>query len=247
VLKSNNHELSDKEKQEFESEAALMKRLPPHPNVIRLVGVTLKPCSIVTEFAEKGSLIEYLIKRRGRLSPSHRISMSVDACEGVIHLHLNHLIHRDIAARNFLIHEDGRVLVADFGMSRELEVDKGGVTKSNVGPLRYMSPEQMGRCRYSEQSDVWAFGILLWEIETGGEKPYGTDMPLPQIAMAVVRENLRLQPPPNCIPGFYETCMAPCWAHAPADRATMSELHAALLTIQANVGRLDEYWVPDVS
>jgi serine/threonine protein kinase len=86
--------LSDDEQRAFEREAELMKRMPPHPNVIRLVGVTIgDPCSIVTEFAENGALDHYLVKRRGRLSPSHRISMMTDACSGVLHLHENNLIH----------------------------------------------------------------------------------------------------------------------------------------------------------
>ena len=97
---------------------------------------------IVTEFAKHGALDAYLKAAYQELSPAARANMCLDAARGVLHLHRHRLVHRDIAARNFLLNSLGKLMVADFGMSRQLPTDqKGDVTKTTVGPLRYMSPE----------------------------------------------------------------------------------------------------------
>ena len=243
---NNSTALPEDEADAFRAEAQVMRQLPPHPNVIRLVGVVTKsePMCIVTEFARHGALDKYLKDAFAELSQAARICMCLDAARGVAHLHRNRLVHRDIAARNFLINSVGKIMVADFGMSRKLQHDQAGnVTKTTVGPLRYMAPESLANSEYSMASDVWAFGVLLWEIESGGKTPYG-DLTLAQTAMQVVMEDLRLQEPPNCIDGLYDI-MFSCWNMHADKRPTMDSLLDSIRTIRKRFQDEEYYRIPD--
>jgi hypothetical protein len=178
MLKSfdaDNHNLTDAETVAFQQEAELMRTLPPHRNVIRLIGVVTRtqPNCIVTQFAENGSLEAYLKLNRGKLSPTQRLTMCIDAANGVLHLHKHKLVHRDIAARNFLIDARGTILITDFGMTRAV-VSDSGTTRARTGPLRYMPPESLQRQEYSTASDAWAFGVLMWEVESGARRRTAT-------------------------------------------------------------------------
>jgi serine/threonine protein kinase len=244
MLKSfdaDNHNLTDAEKAAFAQEAELMRALPPHRNVIRLIGVVTKtqPNCIVTAFAQNGSLEAYLKSNRGKLSPTQRLTMCIDAANGVMHLHKHKLVHRDIAARNFLIDARGTILITDFGMTRAV-VSDSGTTRARTGPLRYMPPESLQKQEYSTASDVWAFGVLMWEVESGAATPYG-HLTLPQTAMQVVMEGLRLEEPENCYPGLFDV-MLRCWRTEVSDRATLDQILTELLRLSDN--RRAEYWVP---
>ncbi len=225
--------LSPAETAAFETEAELMRKLPPHPNVIKLIGVVTKtmPNCIVTQFAANGSLEGYLKSHRGKLKPAQRLTMCVDAVRGIMHLHKHHLVHRDIAARNFLIDERGSILLTDFGLTRAVMSDKG-TTKTRSGPLRYMAPESLHRQEYSTASDVWSTGVLMWEVESGAEVPY-KHLSLAQTAMQVCMEGLRLEEPDGCVPGLHDLMMR-MWVTEVSERATMPEVLQELMRLSDN-------------
>jgi tRNA A-37 threonylcarbamoyl transferase component Bud32 len=220
----------------FKKEAKLMKSLAPHANVVQLLAVNTDeerpPLFIVTEYCAGGACDSYLKKYGHLLSQSQRISMMVAACRGVMHLHAQSIIHRDLACRNFLLTAEGGLKVADFGMSRDTTED-GNQTKCDVGPLRYMAPESMARKTYSIETDCWAFGVVMWEIESNAATPYG-DMALTMVAIGVAKEGLRLSQPTGCPDELY-ALMHRCWQHKPEDRPAFADIDEQLLAIDGSL------------
>jgi serine/threonine protein kinase len=148
-------------------EARAAVDLRPHANIVTLYGVCLQPFSIVTAFCERGSLDDMLYgKKPVVFSPAEEKQLCIGIASGVSHLHLEGMIHRDLAARNILVNATGVPMVADFGMARRDEGDErtANQTKSTVGPIRWMAPEQMEHQEYSIYSDVWSYGVILYEI-----------------------------------------------------------------------------------
>jgi serine/threonine protein kinase len=225
--------LKPKDIKDFKKEAKLMKSLTPHANVVQLIGVntdeTNPPLFIVTEYCGGGACDSYLKKYGHLLNQSQRVAMMVAACRGVMHLHEQSIIHRDLACRNFLLTTEGGLKVADFGMSRDTTED-GNQTKCDVGPLRYMAPESMAKKTYSVETDCWAFGVVMWEIESNAATPYG-DMALTMVAIGVAKEGLRLPQPKDCPDELYDLMMQ-CWSHNAADRPSFAEIDERLLALQ---------------
>uniref|UniRef100_A0A7S1VCF6 Protein kinase domain-containing protein n=1 Tax=Sexangularia sp. CB-2014 TaxID=1486929 RepID=A0A7S1VCF6_9EUKA len=150
----------------LEARAAIDLR--PHENIVTLYGVCLEPFSIVTAFCSKGSLDDMLYGDNPvEFSDSETKRLLVGIASGISHLHHEGIIHRDLAARNILVNETGVPMVADFGMSRKDETAMEGTenqTKTTVGPIRWMAPEQLDAQLYSAYSDVWSFGVILYEV-----------------------------------------------------------------------------------
>eukprot|EP00019_Armaparvus_languidus_P012329 CAMPEP_0168584642 /NCGR_PEP_ID=MMETSP0420-20121227/3251_1 /TAXON_ID=498008 /ORGANISM="Pessonella sp." /LENGTH=316 /DNA_ID=CAMNT_0008619463 /DNA_START=1226 /DNA_END=2176 /DNA_ORIENTATION=- len=221
----------------FKKEAKLMKSLTesPHPNVVGLVGVNTDESKgelfIVTEFCGGGACDDYLKRTGHLLTQRQRLSMMVAAARGVSHLHSMSIIHRDLACRNFLLTSQGGLKVADFGMSRDTQED-GNQTKCEVGPLRYMAPEAMAKRLYSVQTDIWAFGVVMWEIESNAATPYG-DKALTMVAIGVAKEGLRLDQPEGCPDAVYQL-MHHCWQHRPEDRINFDGIVQGLIDAANN-------------
>mmetsp|Transcript_20958 Transcript_20958/g.29294 ORF Transcript_20958/g.29294 Transcript_20958/m.29294 type:complete len:1024 (+) Transcript_20958:143-3214(+) len=171
--------MKEKNLSEFLFEAEIMERVANHPRVVRFLGVCAtpgQPLCIVTEFLPGGA-VDKLLRSEKTLSLPLRMRWARDCASGVLHLHAERIIHRDIAARNLLVDKNMRVKVTDFGMSRirgnsynsnSKDVD---TTKSTVGPVRWMAPEAIVHQHYSEKSDTYSFGVTLWELVTRGQ-PY---------------------------------------------------------------------------
>jgi len=155
---------------EFQAEAEFMITLPPHPNVVRLVGVTPPPNFwIVIEYLDKGSLYG-LLHGNKTIDPTTQLNICKGIASGMAHLHKHKVIHRDLAARNILLDATFTAKISDFGLSRFAEADENK-TKSDVGPIKWMSPESIKDKVYSDKSDVWSFGVTLWEVLTR-KNPY---------------------------------------------------------------------------
>jgi len=150
----------------------MMRNLPFNPNVIQFIGICVVPLCIITKFYENGSLIGYL-KKNGKLPINQSINMLLGISLGVMHLHKNNIIHRDLAARNILLSSKLDAVVSDFGFARILgSHEEIGQTDSEVGPIRWMAVESLRERLYSKKSDAWSFGVVAYEIFSGGKEPY---------------------------------------------------------------------------
>jgi len=209
----------------FASEIKLMKNLRPHPHVVTMLGVVSDPLCIVTKYYENGSLID-LLNSEHKMSMSVNITIMKGIASGMLHLHKEGIIHRDLAARNVLLDKDYEPIISDFGLSRVVGVaSQSAVTKSDVGPIKWMPPESLVNKTYGTKSDVWAFGVTCWEILARSE-PYPDMEPL-EVAFKVVQEGLRLTLPSDCPPEIAEVILS-CWAHNKEERPDFSQLFAQL-------------------
>lgn len=214
--------------EELVSEMALMAQFQ-HDHVLSLVGVVTagKPILLVMQHCEYGSLKDYLMKHDGflALTSEAQLKMCLEVCLGMEYLASNKFVHRDLAARNVLIASDYECQVADFGLSRHLG-DEGGeyyrMKGAGLIPCRWAAPEALTEGKFSSASDVWSYGVLLYEIFTGGERPFG-DMSNNEV-IAALRAGLRLEQPPACPASIYLTVMEPCWAELPNDRPLFSTI-----------------------
>ncbi|KAB0345793.1 hypothetical protein FD754_022719, partial [Muntiacus muntjak] len=158
---------------EFFQEAQTMMKLN-HPKLVKFYGVCSKryPIYIVTEYITNGCLLSYLKSHGKRLEPSQLLEMCYDVCEGMAFLESHQFIHRDLAARNCLVDSDLSVKVSDFGMTRYVLDDQYVSSVGTKFPVKWSAPEVFHYFKYSSKSDVWAFGILMWEVFSLGKQPY---------------------------------------------------------------------------
>jgi hypothetical protein len=137
------------------SELSVMINLRPHPNVVQLFGFSVHPETnsviLILEFCNGGSLDIALYQPDGAIELSKKLYWLKSTCKGISHLHSNNIVHRDIAARNILLHQ-GEPKITDFGLSRLVDEQQRGTTKSELGPIRWMSPESLGEKQYSTKS-----------------------------------------------------------------------------------------------
>ncbi|KAL6063114.1 Tyrosine-protein kinase receptor [Balamuthia mandrillaris] len=225
--------LKQEQLEEFQQEVELMQNLRPHSNVVLLLGVCVHPehpLCIVTELLPKGSLLDFLKSQEAaNLNHKDLLRIAKGIAAGMQHLHAEQIVHCDLSARNILLTETLEAKVADFGMSRVLSADEEQhKTLSNVGPVRWMAPESIKDRVYSEKTDVWSFGVVLWEIASFGEMPYKQLTPM-QVSVQVVTEDLRLEPPEGA-PEVFGELMMECFAKRPEDRPSFKSLHSRLHT-----------------
>uniref|UniRef100_A0A672QEY9 Tyrosine-protein kinase n=1 Tax=Sinocyclocheilus grahami TaxID=75366 RepID=A0A672QEY9_SINGR len=211
---------------DFLREAQIMKKLR-HAKLIQLYAVctTEEPIYIVTELMSHGSLLEYLQKDRGAsLQLSDQIEMGSQVASGMAFLELQNYIHRDLAARNVLVGDNNVCKVADFGLARVFQRENENVYEAKEGskfPVKWTAPEAIHENKFTIKSDVWSFGILLYEIVTFGQIPYPT-MTNFQVVQQLSK-GYRMPYPLNC-PKYLYDIMSECWKDSPADRPTFEAL-----------------------
>jgi len=226
AVKKLSNALSASELNEFRSEASLMANLRPFVNVVQFLGVCTSasaPLCIVTEFCEGGSLASKLMGESAvDMDEPTLTKIARGIAAGMLHLSSEGIVHRDLAARNILLTSSHTPKVSDFGMSRfGVSPDSANVTMTTVGPLRWMSPESLADREYSEKSDVWSYGIVLWEM-LSRQPPYpGVDQI--QVATRVAQGKMFLSPPANS-PYILASIMRDCLQFDPKQRPTFKQI-----------------------
>ncbi|KAK5865080.1 hypothetical protein PBY51_016271 [Eleginops maclovinus] len=159
--------------EEFKDEANVMMRMS-NPKLVQLYGVRTQcsPMCLVFEFMENGCLSEYLRARKGELSQETMLGMCLDVSEGMAYLESSNFIHRDLAARNCLVSKNNEVKVSDFGMTRFVIDDQYTSSQGSKFPIKWSAPEVIKYSKFSSKSDVWSFGVLIWEVYNEGRLPY---------------------------------------------------------------------------
>lgn len=208
--------------EDFIEEAKVMMKLT-HPKLVQLYGVCTqqKPIYIVTEFMEHGCLLNYLRQKRGHFNKDTLLTMCQDVCEGMEYLERNSFIHRDLAARNCLVNESGVVKVSDFGMTRYVLDDQYTSSSGAKFPVKWCPPEVFNYSRFSSKSDVWSFGVLMWEVFTEGKMPFEKNTNYEVVTM--VSQGQRLYRPKLATKNVYEV-MVMCWHEKPEGRPTFEDL-----------------------
>uniref|UniRef100_A0A669CU10 Tyrosine-protein kinase n=1 Tax=Oreochromis niloticus TaxID=8128 RepID=A0A669CU10_ORENI len=213
---------------DFIEEAKIMMKLR-HENLVQLYGVCTKqrPIYIVTEYLANGCLLTYL-KEGLKQHPTsiQLLEMCKDVAEGMAYLEAHQYIHRDLAARNCLVDGNGTVKVTDFGLSRYVLDDEYTSSVGSKFPVRWSPPEVLLYCKFSSKSDIWAYGVLMWEVYTLGRLPYER-LNNTEIVDQVSR-GLRLFRPQLANERVY-SIMSSCWLDKAEERPNFQEL---ALTVQ---------------
>ncbi|XP_042307985.1 tyrosine-protein kinase Mer isoform X2 [Sceloporus undulatus] len=240
---------SQREIEEFLREAACMKDFD-HPNVIKLLGVCIEPSSqqvpkpmVILPFMKYGDLHSFLLRSRLGMGPQYvplqtLLKFMIHIALGMEYLSNKHFLHRDLAARNCMLRDDMTVCVADFGLSKKIYSGdyyrQGRIAKM---PVKWIAIESLADRVYTTKSDVWAFGVTMWEIATRGMTPY------PGVQNHEIYDYLlhghRLKQPEDCLDELYEI-MYSCWRANPVDRPTFSELKLHLEKLSETLPDLNE-------
>ncbi|XP_044887337.1 tyrosine-protein kinase BTK isoform X2 [Mauremys mutica] len=214
---------------EFIEEAKVMMNLS-HEKLVQLYGVCTKqrPIFIITEYMAKGCLLSYLRETRGRFQPSELLEMCKDVCEAMEYLESKQFLHRDLAARNCLVNDQGIVKVSDFGLSRYVLDDEYTSSMGSKFPVRWSPPEVLLYSKFSSKSDVWAFGVLMWEVYSLGKMPY--ERFNNSETTEHVTQGLRLYRPQLASERVY-AIMYSCWHEKADERPTFRVLLGNILEI----------------
>ncbi|XP_051675127.2 ephrin type-A receptor 3 isoform X3 [Oryctolagus cuniculus] len=229
---------TEKQRRDFLGEASIMGQFD-HPNIIRLEGVVTKskPVMIVTEYMENGSLDSFLRKHDAQFTVIQLVGMLRGIASGMKYLSDMGYVHRDLAARNILINSNLVCKVSDFGLSRVLEDDPEAAYTTRGGkiPIRWTSPEAIAYRKFTSASDVWSYGIVLWEVMSYGERPYW-EMSNQDVIKAV-DEGYRLPPPMDCPAALYQL-MLDCWQKDRNNRPKFEQIVSILDKLIRNPGSL---------
>uniref|UniRef100_A0A8C5WU46 Focal adhesion kinase 1 n=1 Tax=Laticauda laticaudata TaxID=8630 RepID=A0A8C5WU46_LATLA len=219
---------SDSIREKFLQEALTMRQFD-HPHIVKLIGViTENPVWIIMELCTQGELRSFLQVRKYSLDLASLILYAYQLSTALAYLESKRFVHRDIAARNVLVSSTDCVKLGDFGLSRYMEDSTYYKASKGKLPIKWMAPESINFRRFTSASDVWMFGVCMWEILMHGIKPFqgvkNNDV------IGRIENGERLPMPPNCPPTLY-SLMTKCWAYDPSRRPRFTELKAQLNTI----------------
>ncbi|CAI5685507.1 ephrin type-A receptor 7 isoform X3 [Oreochromis niloticus] len=215
---------TEKQRRDFLCEASIMGQFD-HPNVVHLEGVVTrgKPVMIVIEYMENGSLDAFLRKHDGQFTVIQLVGMLRGIAAGMRYLSDMGYVHRDLAARNILVNCNLVCKVSDFGLSRVIDDDPEAVYTTTGGkiPVRWTAPEAIQYRKFTSASDVWSYGVVMWEVMSYGERPYW-DMSNQDVIKAI-EEGYRLPAPMDCPPGLHQL-MLDCWQKDRAERPKFDQI-----------------------
>jgi len=236
-----------KEVEDLVQEMNIMKEIGTHPNIVTLLGVCTEqePLLLIMEYVMYGKLLTHLREQRAKQSSFFNFSKETDelpdtltakdltkfaygVAKGMEYLVSKGIIHRDLAARNILVDHNKLTKISDFGLSRNLrDIGSEMYEQKTKGalPIRWMAPESLYFSVFTPKSDVWGFGILMWEIVTLGSTPY-PGMGAREV-MRRVRDGYRLERPAHCHPQLYALIQR-CWSGDMNKRPDFSELRKEL-------------------
>ncbi|XP_017119663.1 insulin-like receptor [Drosophila elegans] len=248
AIKTVNENATDRERTNFLSEASVMKEFDTY-HVVRLLGVCSRgqPALVVMELMKKGDLKSYLRAHRpeerdeammaylnrigvtGNVQPptyGRIYQMAIEIADGMAYLAAKKFVHRDLAARNCMVAEDLTVKIGDFGMTRDVyETDYYRKGTKGLLPVRWMPPESLRDGVYSSASDVFSFGVVLWEMATLAAQPY-QGFSNEQVLRFVIEGGV-MERPENC-PDLLHRLMQRCWHHRPSARPSFLDIIAYL-------------------
>nr|XP_061783717.1 tyrosine-protein kinase ITK/TSK-like isoform X2 [Nerophis lumbriciformis] len=208
--------------EEFKEEARIMMRLC-HSKLVQLYGVCTQrsPMCLVLEFMDNGCLSDYLRNKKGALSQNAMLEMCLDVSEGMAYLEMSNFIHRDLAARNCLVSNEYVVKLSDFGMTRYVLDDQYTSSLCSKFPVKWSAPEVIRYCKFSSKSDIWSFGVLMWEVYTEGRIPYENRTNAEVVES--LNAGMRLLKP-KLAPESVYMLMEWCWKEKPVDRPSFALL-----------------------
>uniref|UniRef100_A0A8C2JK05 Receptor protein-tyrosine kinase n=1 Tax=Cyprinus carpio TaxID=7962 RepID=A0A8C2JK05_CYPCA len=215
---------SPKANTEILDEAYVMASVE-HPHVCRLLGICLtSTVQLITQLMPYGCLLDYVRENKDNIGSQHLLNWCVQIAKGMSYLEERHLVHRDLAARNVLVKTPQHVKITDFGLAKLLNADeKEYHADGGKVPIKWMALESILHRTYTHQSDVWSYGVTVWELMTFGTKPYD-GIPAREIA-EVLEKGERLPQPPICTIDVY-MIMVKCWMIDAESRPRFRELIA---------------------
>ncbi|XP_028986741.1 receptor tyrosine-protein kinase erbB-4-like isoform X2 [Betta splendens] len=204
---------------------ALIMASMEHPHLVRLLGVCLSPTiQLVTQLMPHGCLLDYVHEHKDNIGSQLLLNWCVQIAKGMMYLEERRLVHRDLAARNVLVKSSNHIKITDFGLARLLDADeKEYNADGGKMPIKWMALECIHYRKFTHQSDVWSYGVTIWELMTFGGKPYD-GIPTREIP-DILEKGERLPQPPICTIDVYMV-MVKCWMIDADSRPKFKELAA---------------------
>nr|CAH0112132.1 unnamed protein product [Daphnia galeata] len=214
---------------DLQRECAIMKSLN-HPNIVEIKAIVTEPSTmLVMEYVPMGCLLAYLRTEKEIVTDQQLIKYATDVAEGMAYLGENNIVHRDLAARNILVAAEDLVKISDFGLARQVGYNGYYVVRDYAQklPMPWYAPESLAYWKFSVQSDVWSFGVTLYEMFSRGEEPNFVSGDH-NLLLRALQQGRRLPCPPRCPPLIYRDLMRPCWdaeaSHRPSFKVLLDKL-----------------------